>query len=306
MDIRVLRYVLAVAEQSNFTAAARALNVSQPALSQQIRALEDELQVCLFTRTSQGAALTNAGALVVDHARRVVGTAATLRDEVEAFRGVRRGQLRVGVTQSFNALHLAPILAAFLLRHDAIDVTVRELANGRIIEGVAAGLLDLGIAFGPPGETVVSRRLYEDRLMLACSPEHLLASRSSVPLECLSSEMLALLTEDFATRREVDGFLSAHGIRPRRIVSLNRFSTIIGLVATGCCVSVVPTWPDVSSGPTAVRFLPLTPAPAPRTTNVVLPIGNAAAPSAQKFSELLGKLLQTEGEAATSAPQGPP
>lgn len=287
MDIRVLRYVVAVADQLNFTAAARGLHVSQPALSQQIRALEEELKLRVFARTPRGVTITQGGSLVVEHARRVIGTAARLREEVDAYRGARRGQLRLGVTQSFNALHLPSVLASFLRAQDGVDVTVRELPNPLIMHGVASGTLDLGIAFGAADEAVAARPLYEDRLMLACASGHRLAHGSTVALECLEGETLALLTDDFSTRRELDLFLSLHEVVPGRIVCLNTFAAIMDLVATGACVSIVPAWPRITAGPSPVRFVRMEPSPAPRLTHVVLPPQGTEAPPAILFWDLL-------------------
>lgn len=280
MDIRVLRYVVAVADRLNFTAAARALNVSQPALSQQIRLLEQELGIALFHRLSQGVSLTEGGRLVVDHARRVIGTAANLRDEVDAFRGARRGRLRIGVTQSFNALHFPPVLAALVSAHQGIEVTVLELANPRIVEGVAQGTLDIGIALGGDSDPAVSTRpLYEDRLMLACRKDHAIASMAAYPLSGLERETLALLTDDFVTTRELKSFLSLHGILPGRLVSLNTFAAILSLVANSDCLSVIPTWSDRTDAPMGVSFVPLTPSPPRRLTSIVLPAGGVQTPA---------------------------
>lgn len=288
MDLRTLRYVVAVADQLNFTAAARALNVSQPALSQQIRLLEQELGIALFTRSSKGVAVTPGGRLVVDQARRVIGTAAQLRAEVDAFRCARRGHLRIGVTQSFNILYFPPVLSAFLAAHRDIDVTVRELSNDRIVDGVATGTLDMGVAIGASDDgAVVTQPLYRDRLMLACPAGHRLAGLSSVPLVELEHETLALLTDDFLTRRELDLFLSLHGVVPRRIVSLNTFAAILGMVVAGSCVAVIPAWPDGSAPAGPVRLMPLRPSPAQRAINMILPPDGTRTPAANALCDLL-------------------
>lgn len=290
MDIRVLRYVIAVADRLNFTAAARALNVSQPALSQQIKLLEEELGIALFHRSSQGVTLTQGGRLVVDHARRVIGTAASLREEVEAFRGARRGRLRIGVTQSFNALHFPPILAELVSEHEGIDVTVLELANPRIVEGVAQGTLDIGIALGRNGDPAVATRpLYEDRLMLACRKGHRIATMAAYPLADLERETLALLTDDFVTTRELTSFFSLHGIVPGRIVSLNTFAAILSLVASSDCLSVIPTWADRMDVPMGVSFVPLTPSPPRRLTSIVLPAGGVQTPASRLVIDKLAE-----------------
>lgn len=298
MNLRALRYFLSVCDRHNFTAAARDLNVSQPALSQQIRLLEEELGVRLFVRTSHHVTLTSAGALVAEHAQRLAEGVSRLHEAVDSFRGLRRGKLRIGVIQSFNALHLAPILSESLRLHPGVDVTVLESANSTIIEGVADGTLDLGVAFGPVEGTLLSTPLYKDRLMLACSARHPFADRDGIPVGALSGETIALLTSDFATRRALDRFFEENAISPKRIVELNTFSAIFNLVALdeSLSISIVPGWPKALGGHSrydGIRFLELDPTPPTRTIQLVLPPSQARSPAAAEFASLLSKRFRS-------------
>ncbi|MBL8657625.1 MAG: LysR family transcriptional regulator [Altererythrobacter sp.] len=288
MELRTLRYVVAVASRLSFTAAARDLNVSQPALSQQIRQLEDVLGMQLFARTPHRVAVTQGGQLVVEHAKRILDGTMRLHDAVAAFRGLERGKLRIAVTQSFNALHLTPVLSMFVRAHPAIDVTALEWTNGAIIEGVAEGSLDLGVAFGPVEAPISSQELYQDRLMLACSREHPFASEPSIPLETLAGEVLAVLTADYSTRRALDRFFEAHEITPQRIIELNTFGSILKLVETGICVSVMPGSP-LETNPVAstVLFRPLDPAPPIRSIRLLQQPTAAQSPAAASFGQIL-------------------
>ena len=299
MDLRTLRYLVAVADHLSFTAAARSLNVSQPALSQQVRQVEEELGMQLFARTPHRVTVTQGGQLVVDHARRMLEGANRLREAVAAFRGLQRGKLRMGVTQSFNALHLTPILAAFIRHHAAIDATVLELANGDVIEGVTDGSLDLGVAFGPIEAPITTRQLYEDRLMLACSVEHELAGRGSVPLHDLAGQTLAMLTTDYGTRRALDRFFEIHEVSPGRIVELDTFGSILKLVETGVCVSVMPG-PEAATGAAwgNAVFRPLEPQPPLRSIQLVLPATAARSPAAIAFGDLVVAHFQAHTRAA--------
>lgn len=293
MDLRALRYVVAVAERLSFTAASRELHVSQPALSQHIRQFEEELGVQLFARTSHRVTLTSAGTLVVEHARRTLDSAARLREAVDAHRGLTRGKLRLAVTQSFNALHLPGVLAEFLAVHSGIDVTALEWTNAAIVAGVADGVLDLGVAFGPVEATITAQPLYDDRLMLACSANHSHASLSTVPLSAVMEETLALLTVDFGTRQALDRFFEVEGVRPQRVVELDTFTGILKLVEGGSCVSVMPVWSaDVAASDALVVFRPLEPSPPTRTMNLLLPPNPARSPAASAFAELLRARLR--------------
>ncbi len=283
-----MRYLVAVADRLSFTAAARDLNVSQPALSQQIRQLEEELGIQLFARTPHRVAVTQGGQLVVEHARRTLDSAGRLREAVDAFRGLQRGKLRLAVTQSFNALHLTPVLASFLQEHPAIDVTALEWANSEIIAGVADGTLDLGVAFGPIEVPLSMQLLYKDRLMLACSKDHPFASLESISLHALADEALALLTTDYGTRQALDRFFEVQELSPHRIIELNTFASILKLVETGLCISVMPGSPiDATPAQSGVVFRQLDPAPPIRDIQLLLPSTAARSPAAVAFGNIL-------------------
>lgn len=291
MDLRSLRYVVAVANRLSFTAAARELNVSQPALSQQVKILEDELGIQLFVRSPKRVALTRGGELVVAHAVRTLEGAERLRDAVDAFRGLKKGKLRMAVTQSFKALHLTPALAIYLESHPEIDVTVLEWTNSAIIGGVVDGAIDLGVAFGPIEASVSTRVLYDDRLTLACSSDHVFARRSEIDLNALSTETLAVLTTEFGTRAVVDQLLRTSNVSPRRLVELDTFASILKLVQAGCCVSMMPAWSRLD-GEKGVVFRPIRPVPPPRSVFLVELPKHARSPAAASMSEVLLRQFQ--------------
>lgn len=288
MEFRTLRYVVAVADRLSFTGAARDLNVSQPALSQQIRQLEDELGIQLFARTSHRVSLTQGGLLVVDHARRTLDSVGRIREAVDALQGLKRGRLRLAVTQSFNALHLTTALATFLQMHPLIDVTVLEWSNMAIVAGVADGSLDMGVAFGTIDAPVAARILYKDQLMLTCAHDHPFALLPIVPAHLLTDEAIAMLTVEFGTRRALDRFFEEREITPRRVIELDTFASILKLVETGICVSVMPglavNTPQESS---SVVFRQLDPAPPIRDVQLLMPPTAAQSPAAKAFGKTL-------------------
>src|ERR687888_104336 len=117
MDLRQLRYLVALAEEGHFTRAAARMHIAQPALSQQIRRLEDELGLALVDRTTRRVALTDAGALLVDRARRALGEVDAARAELADLAGVRAGRLVIGAMQSLGPFDLSILLAIFHARH---------------------------------------------------------------------------------------------------------------------------------------------------------------------------------------------
>src|SRR4051812_13504293 len=126
MDLRRLRYFAALAEHGHFTRAAESLHVAQPALSQQIRRLEEELGLPLVHRTTRRVALTEAGELLAARARRILAEVDAASAEMADLAGVRAGRVVVGAMQSLGAFDLSALLAAFHERHPGVELTVRE------------------------------------------------------------------------------------------------------------------------------------------------------------------------------------
>ena len=126
MELRQLRYVIAVADHRHFTRAAASVPVAQPALSHQVRLLEQELGIELFERSRSGARLTEAGEIFLLRARRALAEMDAAREEIAAFKGLTSGRLVLGAMQALAGLDLPLLLAAFHAAHPGIDVSLRE------------------------------------------------------------------------------------------------------------------------------------------------------------------------------------
>src|ERR1700760_57607 len=124
MDLRQLRYLVAVAEEQNFTRAAAREHIAQPALSQQIRRLEDEVGVVLIERTTRRMSLTDAGALLVARARRIMAEIDAANSELEAVKGIDVGHVRVGTIHTMGPIDVSVVLAVFHERHPGVELTV--------------------------------------------------------------------------------------------------------------------------------------------------------------------------------------
>jgi DNA-binding transcriptional LysR family regulator len=284
MDLRRLRYVIKVADERGFTRAAQSLNVSQPTLSQQVRDLELELGVTIFSRNSRQIEMTQVGALVVEQARLVLSATDRLKETVLEYRGLRRGSLHIGVTQTFNALHLSPILNAFAQDHPTIDLLVSELSNDDIVAGIASGDLQLGVGIPLVADIVTTDELYKDTLMFVCHPEHHLAHLSFVAAKNLENEALALLVGKFRTSAAIDAYLSGVSIKPRRVTGFNTFAAILQAVSLGGHAAIVPA--DVSrlNSINGLRFLRLSPAPPERTVALLHPHPSRSTPASNEMA----------------------
>ena len=227
--------------------------------------MEDDLGVRLFDRSAHTVRLTEAGVIAVDHARRALTVTDALREAIDAYRGLKRGRLRLGVTQTFNAFYLPAIVSQFVRRHEAVDVEVLELANAEILDRLATGELNLGVGIGPVEPPLAAHKLYTDSLAFVCAQGHPFAGSPTIKLRALGDQCLALLSRGYTTRAATDAFLQRHGVVPKRVIEFDTFSAILSAVSDGACVSIVPADASRVSPGLDLYFGRLQPAPPQRT-----------------------------------------
>jgi len=245
MELRHLRYFVRVAEELHFARAAAQLGISQPPLSQQIRDLENELQVRLFDRTSRSVALTPAGRLFLDAAR------ATLREAENARQVARRaargelGELAIGFNASAPFVPgIARAIALFRARYPEVRMTLRESGSPGQAADIDRRMLDLGFMRSrarpvlPPA--LVARCYLSERMFVAMTPHHHLSTRDTVQLADLSGEpMLFYSSEHSIFTIELVSMLREHGVEPNVAQVVSDISTLFGLAAAGVGVMVL-------------------------------------------------------------------
>lgn len=242
MELRHIRYLLAVAEHGNFTRAAEALHVSQPTLSQQIRQLERALRVQLLDRSGRTVRLTDTGETYARYARRALRDLAAGERAMRDVQDLSSGSLRLAMTPTLIAYLVGPLVEDFHTRHPGITVDVRETSQERIEADLVDDVLDLGIAFdGAHHPAVAATALYTETLALVVGARHPDARRAEpLPIGELSTRGLALLSADFATRQHIDRHLAAHGVQPRIVVEANSVSALTEIVARTPLATVLP------------------------------------------------------------------
>ncbi|MEU2791960.1 transcriptional regulator CynR [Streptomyces sp. NPDC007100] len=242
LELRHLRYLLAVAEHASFTRAAEALHVSQPTLSQQVKQLERALKVQLLDRTGRTVRLTDAGRAYAHYARSALRDLDAAERAVLDVRDLTRGTLRLATTPTFTAYLVGPLAAAFHTRYPGISLILRELPQDRMEAALLADELDLGIAFsGPHLPGVTGTALFTETLGLVVGPAHPQAGRTApLPIRSLRDHRLALLSADFATRLHIDTHFGAHGVQPRIAVEANSITTLTELVRRTTLATVLP------------------------------------------------------------------
>lgn len=231
MLARQVRYFLAVAEHQSFTRAADALHVSQPALSQQVRLMEESLGVQLFDRSGRTTRLTDSGEVYLQYVRRASQEFREAKRAIHDVNDLSRGALRVAVTPTFTTYLVGPLVEAFHSRYPNIFLSVREISQEHMEELLLSDEVDVGIAFaGAPKPDIDTDPLLVETLALVVSTGHPLASETSIGLRALSAESLALLSAEFATREQIDRFCRQHDIHPKVQIEANSISAVIEIV----------------------------------------------------------------------------
>ena len=258
MEFRHLRYFLAVADALHFTKAAEGLPVSQPALSAQVKQLEQEVGVPLFDRVGRSVQLTRAGAIFREHARRALREMELAQVAIAEAEDLQRGTLTVGVVQTVNAYLVPEIVSRFSTLHPQVGLKLDELSGPDIEAGVMSGLLDVGIGFVPvASDRIESQPLFEEDFVFIVSPRHRFAKRRYLSLSALAEESLILLPSIFCTRRLVIASFEQAGIQPKIIVEMNSIEGILATVLASKLATILPRLALGLEHNNALRGIPL-------------------------------------------------
>ena len=191
MDLFVMRYVLAVAEHKNFSLASKVCHVGQPALSQQVAKLESELGVKLFSRSSRGVTLTEAGKEFVHRAREIIQSADALQTEMANYAGLKKGVLNLGIITSVQCINFGDMLSAFCGTYPHVFINIIQGGTHHLTELLTERTIDLALLNHPVTQFpshLEFLKLGEDRYSLAVPKLHRLANRSSISLSELKDE----------------------------------------------------------------------------------------------------------------------
>lgn len=246
MELRHLRYFVAVAEERHFGRAAERLRMAQPPLSQQIQAFEAELGTRLFERNRRKVELTAAGTALLAEARDILARAAELPRLAQAAAAGEAGRLDIAFTGSVPFTDVMPrILRAFRHRYPEVRVSLREMSTGSQIESMTEGKLDIG--FARPADSnlphgVTARRILREPLVLALPADHPLAGNSSLSMAQVTGEGLVMNPRHIGSGLydKISQLCAQAGFTPRIAVEAHQMSTMIRLVGAGLGLAVVP------------------------------------------------------------------
>jgi LysR family cyn operon transcriptional activator len=241
MELRHLRYFVAIADAGTMARAAERVFVTQSTLSHQLAQLEDEVGCALFERIGRTLRLSDAGRELLGHARGALAQVEEGRRAVSNAQALATGSLRVGVIHTFVTGLIPQVAAAFVKAHPGVRLQVVELTAIEIEAQVADGALDLGVAFYPAAsDAVMGEHLFEDVLRLAVPTSHALAQRATVRFGELAELPLAMLGPRYATRRMLDGHFRRAGVQPRIVVEIDSIDALQCVVEQGVAAAFLP------------------------------------------------------------------
>jgi len=267
--------------------AAVKLHVSQPALSKQVRDLEDEIGFSLLRRTAKSVRLTEAGRVFLDNARALLRHADEAVKEARAIATVEPAELHVGYSPTPVAEILPKILRAFQKKMPNVHVRLHDWTNQAILDGVRDGRLQLGLIVRPPKASSLRdlryEELFQDRVCLAVAPQHPFARRRAIPLTEVAAEPLICLTrEDYPEYHDYLSItFSKVKQKPRIVEEHDSMAGILSSVEAGAGVAFGADVFGYSFGP-RVKVLHLTPEPKPISIGLAALKGKLS-PSAEKF-----------------------
>lgn len=240
-SLKQIRALVAVGEEGSFTAAARREKATQSGISQHVAALEAELGVSLFNRSSDGVALTGAGRRYYEHCVQALSALDRGRAEVGRLAGQINGELSVGLMPTFTRAALAPALDRFTRDYPGVTIRLTEAYSGTLTESVLAGELDFALVpAAPPVQGLASELISRDREFLVSRAGEPGANLKPVRLSELAPLKLIVPGRGNARRDNLEIYLETHGVRIARLLELDAMIGTLEMVARTDWVTILP------------------------------------------------------------------
>ena len=234
MDIRKLHIFSEVARQGGFTAAARTLHMAQPAVSIAVRRLEQELELTLFHRQDKRVSLTSEGRVLLTHSERILADLRQAQLEMDELKGLRKGEVRIGIPSMLGSYYFPEILMAFKHRYPDLQLSVIEAGTRDIQRYIDGGTLDMGIVVGDHLPEALAAEVFLREEMVVCVPPgHPFSQQAAVDFQTFFSEQLVLFKEGYFHREFIDGLSRKAGLAPQVAFETNLIPLIRSIVKKG-------------------------------------------------------------------------
>jgi len=239
MELYQLRSFVAVAEAGHLTRAAETLHVSQPAVSAQIKALEDELDLVLFERTSSGMVLTSAGKRLLADAEKVLAAAQAMRNEAKALKGEVAGKVRVGTMSDPQFIRVGEFLSATVERHPLLQVELHREITGVGFAKVLNGELDASFYYGDLEHPAVGRLRLRESSYRVAAPAAWKSRLADAGWDEIAHQPWVITPSVSTHHQLLRALFDKHGIEPTKVVEADQESVIANLVVSGVGLSLI-------------------------------------------------------------------
>ncbi len=235
MNFKQLEAFLWVAELQSFTKASRQLFMSQPAVSFQIKALEENLKVVLFERGDKKVMLTEAGRLLYPEAKQMLRHYNKIKAGLDELKGLKKGSLTIGASTIPGEYVLPLLIGSFKEKYPGIKIALKVSGSGQVARWIKEREIDLGITGRPfIGEDIECTPWIEDQLILIVHPSHKWAGKMKITPPCLKDELMILREEGSGTRKTIEQKLSDHNVKFEKIgMELGSTRAVITAVEAG-------------------------------------------------------------------------
>ncbi len=251
MTIIQLEYLLAVANCGSFSQAAELCFVTQPSLSMQVKALEEELGVVLLDRSKKPVIPTEAGVVVLDRARETLRAYNNIRESVAELKGETSGKLRLGVIPTIAPYLLHKFIPAFVKAYPKVELEISEMVTADIVSALKHDRLDAAlVASGTCGEGITEQELFNDRFYVYVSPDHPFYERQNIRIEDIDLRDLVILSSGNCMRDQIIELCQAKREMPSHFsFESGSLDTLMRIVDCTASLTIIPEM--------AIEYIPL-------------------------------------------------
>ena len=242
MHIETFKVFCDLIETTSFSEAAERNGISQSAVSQQVRALEDRFGVTLVERGRRNFAVTPEGEVFLKAAREILEAYRSIEEELGAMRDIVAGRLTIATVYSIGFHELPPYIEEFRQKFPDVDVQVQYRRSNQVYADVSDNHADLGlVAYPQEKKGVEIEPAWKDRLVIVCPPRHPLSERNSIELREINGERFISFEPDLPTRKAIDSMFSQSGIEVKEVVEFDNIETVKRGVLIENAISIVPS-----------------------------------------------------------------
>lgn len=292
MQIEALKVFCDLSETKSFTKAAQINGVTESAVSQTISTLERQFKSLLIERSRRNFRLTAEGEVLYDYSKQIFQSYQAIESKVQEIHGVLAGNIHVATVYSIGLYDLPPYVKRFIKDYPTVNVQVQYRRANQVYEDVLGNIVDLGLVAFPARDAKLEIVPFRnDRLVLACPPQHPLAKLKSVKLKALSGQPFVGFEPDLPTRKAVDRMLKDQGVKAEYVTQFDNIETVKRAVEIGSGVALLPE--ETIRGEVAHQTMAAVRLEGnySRPLAVIHKKGNVLSPAMKKFIELLKKPL---------------